>query len=171
MNKRWSVKRLIVVLIAILLLVVDNSISPFISIFSAAPSVLFVFAIGYSIIYGKTEGVFIGVLTGLLQDIYFFNGFGVNALINMLCCYAVAYVGEGIWKDRKVIPVISVFVASIIKYIAVFIILNLLGEKIGFSRGFFIAIYNSVILFFTYNLGFKLSDKKQKESSWKRTEW
>ena len=160
-------KRVKLILIAIILLIVDNSIAPFISIFDVAPSFLFIFAVGYSFIYGKSEAVFMGVLTGLLQDIYFFNGFGVNLLINMLCCYVVALIGEGIWKERKIIPVVAVFVASVAKYLLVFIILYILGIKIGFTRGIFIAIYNSIVMFLTYKFGFKLSDKERNETTFR----
>ena len=86
-------KRWIVIIISIILLILDNSFMPFISIYGIYPSLLFVFAIGYSIINGKQEGVFIGVLTGILQDIFFVRCFGLNALINMLICYIVGRVG------------------------------------------------------------------------------
>ena len=57
-------KKFIVVLISILLLILDISFLPFLAIKGIYPSTLFVFAIAYSIINGKEEGVFIGVVSG-----------------------------------------------------------------------------------------------------------
>ena len=47
------------------------------------PSLLFIFAIAYSIISGKKEAIFIGIVSGILQDIFFVKGFGINLLLNI----------------------------------------------------------------------------------------
>lgn len=93
-------KRVILILISILLLILDNTFAPFISIKGVYPSFLFVFVISYSIINGTKEAVIMGVISGLLQDIFFFNGFGVNALANMICCVIAGVVGEDIWRKK-----------------------------------------------------------------------
>lgn len=160
-------KRIILILISIFLLILDNSFSPFISIMGAAPSFLFVFAIGYSILNGKEEAVFIGVISGILQDIYMYNGFGINSLINMLLCYTAAVIGMGIWKEKKIIPVLTVFGTSIIKYMGVFFIFYLLNIKIDTFRGVFIALYNSVFMLLLYKFAFKLVNKDHNEKSWR----
>ena len=64
-------KKWILFLISLVLLILDNSFMPFLAIKGAFPSLLFVCAIAYPIINGKKEAVFIGVISGLLQDIYF----------------------------------------------------------------------------------------------------
>ena len=66
-------KRIILILMSTILLILDNTFSPFISIRGAWPSFLFIFAIAYSIINGRKEGIIIGVISGLLQDIFFLS--------------------------------------------------------------------------------------------------
>ena len=94
-------KKWILVLISLLLLILDNSLMPFFSIKGAYPTLIFTFAIAYSIIYGRKEAVIIGVTSGLLQDIFFYNGFGVNSLINMLLCLLAAIIGENIYREKE----------------------------------------------------------------------
>ena len=77
-------KRLYLIIILIVLLIIDNTLLPYYSIKGSFPSLLFVFAIAYSIIRGKEEAIFIGIVSGFLQDIFFFSGFGVNLFLNML---------------------------------------------------------------------------------------
>jgi len=48
-------KKWILFLISLVLLILDNSFMPFLAIKGAFPSLLFVFAIAYSIINGKKE--------------------------------------------------------------------------------------------------------------------
>ena len=160
-------KRLIVFIIMILLLVLDNSLCPFFAISRAVPSLLFVFAIAYSIIYGKTEATIVGIFSGVLQDIYFTNCFGINCLVNMICCFIVATIGESIWKEKKVVPVASMFGISIFKYYIVCLILYLIGINTEIIRGVFIAVYNSVIMFFVYSIIFKYYKKEHNEVTWR----
>lgn len=152
-------KKFIVVLISILLLILDISFLPFLAIKGIYPSTLFVFAIAYSIINGKEEGVFIGVVSGILQDIYFTQAFGINSLVNMLICFVAGIIGEGIWKNRRIIPVITMFFSSIIKLIVVFIIIYIIGIKATLLKNMFVAFYNSILMYLFYGLIYKFSNK------------
>ncbi|MGL5150260.1 MAG: rod shape-determining protein MreD [Clostridium sp.] len=160
-------KRVTLILISILFLILDNTMLPFFSIGNAYPSLLFTFAIAYSIINGREEGVFIGVVSGLLQDIFFFWGFGVNALINMLLCYLAAILGESILKTKRIIPVISMAFIYIAKHVLIFVILYVLDIPIDLFRGLIIGIYDSILMLLIYKRVFKLSNKDFIKRSWR----
>lgn len=160
-------KKLILVLISILLLVLDNSLMPFLSIHGSFPSLLFVFVVLYSLINGYGDAVFLGAISGLLQDIFFSNGIGVNALVNMIICLIVAYVGNGVFKNKKIVPVATVFVATIVKHLAVFIIMHLLGVSVYLNNIIIIALYNSVIAFIAYKYVLKLSNTEDLNDKWR----
>ena len=66
-------EKLIIILVSIGLLILDNSLVPFFSIKGAYPSLLFVFAIAYSIINGKEKAIFIGVVSGMLTRYFLFS--------------------------------------------------------------------------------------------------
>lgn len=152
-------KKIIVILISILLSVLDISFLPFLAIKGIYPSTLFVFAIAYSIINGKEEGVFIGVVSGILQDIYFTQAFGINSLVNMFICFGVGIIGESIWKNRRIIPVITMFFSTIIKMVAVFVIIHIIGIKAELFENLYVAVYNSIFIYLFYGLIYKFSNK------------
>ncbi|MDI9219004.1 MULTISPECIES: rod shape-determining protein MreD [Clostridium] len=160
-------KKWVLILISLVLLILDNSLIPFFAIKGAYPSLLFVFAIAYSIINGKSEAVFIGVMTGLMQDVFFYNGFGINALINMLICLIAAIIGENIYREKKLIPVISVIFLYILKVLAVFTIFKFMGKSIDIQIGMFTALYSSVVMFLGYNFVLRLYDIEYKKKSWR----
>lgn len=160
-------KNIVLVIISILLLILDNSFMPFLEIKGAYPSLLFIFSIGYSIIKGKEEGVKMGVISGLLQDVFFFRGFGVNALVNMLICYVTGVVGEGIWKEKKLIPMITIFLGSIVKILGVFLIMSIFSIKVDIIRGIYIGIYNSALMFIVYGFIYKFYMKDEKQMTWR----
>lgn len=160
-------KKRYVIIISLVLLILDTSFTPFFSIKGIYPSLLFTFAVGYSIINGKKEGVLIGILTGMLQDIFFFQGFGINALINMWICLLAGFVGGGIWREKKVIPLISVFVASILKYIGMYLIMSVFDIKIDIIDGIYYGLYNSVIMILIYGKLYRACSNNEKEFSWR----
>lgn len=163
-------RKVVIFIVMVLLLVLDNSFCPFFAIKGVAPSLLFVFTIAFSIIHEKNEAVVIGVVSGMLQDIYFTNGFGINALVNIFCCLIASYIGESIWKEKKLIPTATMFGVSILKYYVVLLILYFIGVEINIVRGIFIALYNSIIMFFAYKTIFKKLNIERNETSW-RFKW
>ena len=160
-------EKLIIILVSIGLAILDNSLIPFFSIKGAYPSLLFTFAIAYSIINGKEKATFIGVVSGILQDIFFFNGFGVNSLLNLLLCLLASFVGEGIVKNKRLIPVVSIFCITIIKYMGIFLMFYLLDINIQFSKSIIMGIYNGVVMFFVYKVVMNVYDDEYSKQRWR----
>ena len=160
-------KKLIVVLVSIILLIVDNSIIPFFAIRGSYPSLLFTFAIAYSLLRGKEEGVFIGVVSGILQDIFFGGIFGVNCLLNLMLCFAASMIGEGIFKNKRLIPVVATFAITILKYVGVFIVCYFAKIEIDITKSIVMGLYNSVIMFLGYGLIIKTLDEEYAKRTWR----
>lgn len=160
-------EKLIIVLVSIGLVILDNSLVPFFSIKGVYPSLLFVFVIAYSLVNSKERSIFVGVVSGVLQDIFFFNGFGVNSLINLLLCLLASFIGAGIIKSKRLIPVVSMFFITVVKYIAVFAIFYLLDLKIDVSRSIIMGIYNAVIMFFVYKFVLNIYDDEYSKQRWR----
>lgn len=160
-------KRIILILMSTILLILDNTFSPFISIRGAWPSFLFIFAIAYSIINGRKEGIIIGVISGLLQDIFFYQCFGVNALINMLCCFIAGKIGDGIWREKRLIPIITIFIGTIVKVLGIYMILYFMNQNVDLLRGIKTAIYNSIIMLFSYGVILKFFEREDMRKAWR----
>jgi rod shape-determining protein MreD len=160
-------EKLVLILVSIVLVILDNSLVPFFSVKGAYPSLLFVFAIAYSLINGKEKATFIGVVSGMLQDVFFFNGFGVNSLINLLLCVLASYIGAGIVKNKRLIPVISIIFITLIKYMGIFIIFYLLNIEMQLSKSIIMSIYNSVVMFFVYKVVMNIYDDEYSKQRWR----
>ncbi|MBU3108249.1 rod shape-determining protein MreD [Clostridium gasigenes] len=160
-------KNWVVILVSIILLILDNSLMPFLAIRGAFPSLLFIFAISYSLVKGGIDAVIVGAFSGILQDIFFYNGMGINSLSNLLLCVLAAFVGENIFKNKRLIPVLTMFIVSIIKVGVVYIFIKVNGNDINIRMALLSSIYNAIVLFFGYNFVLKLCDKEYKKSSWR----
>lgn len=160
-------KILTVILLSILFLVLDNAFMPFLGIKGYYPSLLFVFAICYSIINGSWSGVFLGIFSGLVQDIYLTNALGINMLLNMVMCLIASKVGKTIFKDKALVPIVTCLLLSLLKGVFMFIILYVLGQYIDIKSALFISVYNMIVGIFMYKRVYKLCQKDFMVKNWR----
>ena len=160
-------EKLILILVSIGLAILDNTIIPFFSIRGGYPSLLFTFAIAYSLVNKREKSVFIGVVSGVIQDIFFFNGFGVNCFINLLLCFMAAKVGEGMIKEKRIIPVVFMFLVTMLKYIGVFAVFYILNIKLDLSKSVYMALYNAMVMFLGYKYIINIYDDEYTKQRWR----
>ena len=160
-------KKIVLVLLCVFFMILDDTLMPFFAIRTFYPSMLLVFILCYSIVNGKWEGLFLGIFSGILQDIYFFNGFGINAFVNMLVCILAGILGERLFKERSFIPVISIFFISLIKISLVFILLFIVGQRTNPEMIFYNSIYGMFLGIFVYKRVYRLSQRPFMKREWK----
>lgn len=160
-------KKIFLVFICLVLFIVDNTIVPFFNINTYYPSILFIFGLCYSIINGKWEALWIGVLTGVLQDIYFFQGFGINSLVNMIVCIIAAAFGENLFKEKSLIPVLSTFALAFLKGFLVFAMLYIVGQQADYKAIVYCSLYDTFVAAFMYKKIYMLSQRPFMKQQWK----
>jgi len=154
-------------LLIILFFILDNALVPFFAIGNYYPSILFTFIICFSIVNGRWQGLWVGALSGMLQDIFFYNIFGINSLLNMIVCVIAGAIGINIFKEKKLIPMISTLGLSALKGLGIFLVLLMLGQHTNINNIFINAIYEMIICFFIYRIVYKLYYKNFMKKDWK----
>lgn len=160
-------KILVLFLLSILFFMLDNILIPFFAIKGVYPSLLLVFVICYSVVNGKWEGLWLGVFSGLLQDIYFTNGFGLNAFTNMIICILAGVIGDNIFKEKSLIPISSCFLLSLLKSLLLLLILYISGTYADLKDIFFISLYDMIVCLIMYKKIFKFCQKDYMQNKWK----
>lgn len=160
-------KILVLFLLSIGLFILDNALMPFFAIRTFYPSLLLIFIICYSIVNGKWEGLWLGVFTGILQDIYFSQGFGMNSFTNMIVCIAAGFIGDSIFREKRIVPVISCFLLILFKGILMWGILYLAGAYVNMANIFFSGIYDMVLCIFIYKPVYNFCRKDYMQLRWK----
>jgi rod shape-determining protein MreD len=160
-------KKIVLALISIVLFIIDNTIMPYLAIKTYYPSMLLAFVMLYSIVNGTWEGLWIGAFSGILQDLYFSNVLGINALANMFVCIAIAIIGENLFKNKSFIPVIATFFIGMLKYGVVFILLYLVGQKPDYRAIFYCSLYGMVISAVIYKIVYRFSQMPFMKKEWR----
>ena len=158
---------LTVVFLCILFLILDNTLMPLLKINGAYPSLIFTFALCFSVVSSPKDAVIIGIFTGALQDLYFLNGFGINTLTNMLMCLIAAEIGKSIFIEKALLPIVSAFVLSVVKGLLVFFIMFLVKQYMQMEAVLYHGIYNLIVSIFMYKFVYKLSQKEYMKKEWR----
>ena len=158
---------LTLVFLCILFLILDNTLMPLLKIHGAYPSLIFTFALCYSIVSSPKDAVIIGVFTGALQDLYFLNCFGINMLTNMLMCLVAAEIGKSIFIEKALLPVVSSFVLSVVKGLIVVSIMFLIKQYTHIEVVIYLGLYNFIVSIFMYKFVYKLSQKEYMKKEWR----
>ena len=153
--------------IVTILFIIDNTLMPFLSIHGYYPSLLFIFVLCYAIINERWYAFGMGIISGFLQDIYFFNGIGINLFTNMILCVIAGEIGRSLFKQKIFMPVVSIFGLIILKGLVVYEILKIVGLYSSFYNVIFNAIYSLFIAVIMYKVVFGLYQKRYMMKNWR----
>lgn len=156
----------VVAVLVLIFFILDNVFAPFFAISKVYPSLLFSFSISYSIVSGKWEALSMGIFSGILQDTFFTNIFGINILCNMLMCIFAAKIGELIYKHKIIVPILTNFLLSIIKGIMIVFLLFVVGQYTDNNLILYKGLYTGAVSFFMYKFVYYLSTKNFMEKKW-----
>lgn len=159
-------KLLTILVLCVLFFILDNTLVPFFEVRGFYPSLLMLFIILYSIVNGSMEGVWLGAFAGILQDLYFINGFGINAFANVLVCALAGLIGVGIFKEKSFIPVVSAFGLTFLKGLIVFSILFIVKSKTAFDHIFYNSVYSMIVSTIMYRWVYRLCQKEYMQRRW-----
>ena len=84
-------KKIYLCLIGIAILILENSITNYISFFGVTVDFILIFLTIISLYMDELKSSMIGAIIGLLKDITVGGIFGINSLIYFLVCYIVSY--------------------------------------------------------------------------------
>lgn len=121
-------KKVYLCLLGIAVLILENSITNYISIFGVTIDFLLIFLTIISLYLDEFESGIIGAILGLLKDITVGGIFGVNGLVYFLICYIISYSRKKIYKESKVTIFTLILATTIFSSV-----LNILASIVVYS--------------------------------------
>lgn len=118
-------KVLVLFLITFFLSVFDVSLMPFFDFKGFYPSLLSLYFFVYSMNSEKYNIVYFSVLVGFFQDLFFFNGFGINIFLNLVMGLSLFYLSIKYNKSKYILSVLIVVSFAVLKNIFISLYMNL----------------------------------------------
>lgn len=146
-------KKVVLLLITLILFVLDVSVLPFLTIGGYYPSLLSLFFFIYVLNNDKVGIFYFSIVVGFFQDVFFYNGFGINTLLNLLLGILVYYLLKRYSTNKHIISIFFVVCAYMLKSFFIFIYLFLMyGLKVKFIQVLYEVIYVFIVLLIIYPL-------------------
>ena len=124
------------------------------------PDLLLVLIVVTSILEGPKTGLLIGIIGGLLQDIFLGNFISINTIIKGPLAFISGFLEGHFYKGNYLLAPVATFFASIVYYLLAII----LSEELIFSINYWVtirsvilpsALYNAVLSIIIYIIFYK----------------
>ena len=130
----------------------------------STPDFLLLLVVFNAMFRGRWQGGVAGFLIGLTEDLFFGRFIGLNALAKCVVGILSGSLSTSIFKENMWVPVINVFVGSLISMTLVFLVGHLAGARWYFTQivyqGFFEVLFNVCLVPFLYGPFFHFADKR-----------
>ncbi len=98
------------VLLILLAFTIQNCVFPLLPFLAATPNLLLILTFSFGFIHGKNAGMFYGMLSGLLLDLFYSGPFGFYSLVYVYIGYINGIFTKYYYEDYITLPLIlSVF--------------------------------------------------------------
>lgn len=157
-------RTLIISLLILLNFILESTLFQYTRIFGVKPDFTIILVTSYAIMRGSAAGSFIGLASGLLQDIFFGSTIGVNGLSYMLTGYLIGQSNENVFKDSFV-PSIIFNIGAVFVYQHLFFLITYFSKNnISYIYALLNimipqSIYNAILGPIAYRLIYKLDEK------------
>jgi len=143
--------------IALLVLgwIVQITIIPHIAIGPAMPDIILIVVATYGFLEGPIPGGVGGLVGGLLQDLTLKGGFGINLINKTIIGYLAGLVERNLFGSSRLIPMIAMFIVSVISQLIYIALIYIMGENIAVMTAITrivipSALYTSVVALFLF---------------------
>lgn len=138
----------------------QSTIFQYFRIAGILPNTALVIIVIISILNGRKKGITAGIITGLLQDLFFSRAIGVNTLIYMLIGYIIGGFEKKLFKDNLLTPIFLITVSTFFYHSVYFLLMYFLNQPFNFlfvlrKIALIEAIYNLFIGIFIYKCFYK----------------
>lgn len=116
-------KMLVCLLMTLLVVSLQSTVIPVLAKGSSRPDLVLLYVVSAGLVGGRENGVFYGLLGGLLQDLLSVGIFGVNTLSKMIIGLSVGLLERKFNKDNAVMPLVGIWAATALSQALSFLLL------------------------------------------------
>ena len=139
-NISMTIRRYIAAAVAVIFIfILQSTLFKAVSLANITPNLLVILTSSIGFMRGRKEGMFTGILSGILIDLFYCDVFGVNVLIFMYVGYINGIFNKNFLPEDVRMPLIIIGASDLIYCGAVYVLRFLFRSKLGLW-GYFISI-------------------------------
>ncbi len=118
------------VLLILLAFTIQNCIFPLLPFLSAAPNLLLILTFSFGFIYGTEAGMYYGLISGLMMDLFYSGPFGFYTLIFIHVGYINGIFRKYYYEDYITLPLILSILNELAYNMYIYVFRFLIRQKI-----------------------------------------
>lgn len=123
------------------------------------PNTALIIVVSISMLSGRKKGITAGIVTGIMQDIFFSKAIGINILIYTFLGYLIGGVEGRLFKDNYITPLILISLSTFFYHSIYYILMHFLRHSVDYlsvlrTTIFTETIYNSIVGIIMYRILF-----------------
>ena len=147
-------KVMVSLFVTLMMVSLQSTVVPVIATGNTRPDLVLVYVVSAALVGGRENGVFCGLLAGLLQDLLSVGLFGINAFSKMIVGLTVGLLERKFNKNNPVLPMIGAWGGSAAAQVLAFLFLAFHGMGWNWALwgpSFFgVLLYHSVLILPVY---------------------
>ncbi len=135
-----------VFVLLVLAVVVQTTISPYVTVLGAQPDSALIVVIALAMMRGPVWGAVVGFATGFLLDVALVQTMGISSFLYTLAGYFSGRYAEGTDPDSWLPPMVTVFLATFVVQVLNAVIMFLLGVEASIDFVIFRVVLPSAVI-------------------------
>lgn len=157
-------KKFLIFIFILTFFILQSTLVNYIKVYDAKPNILVILMVSLAFLEGNPSGFYIGIITGLMQDLYFGKFIGYYTLIGLYLGLIVGMLKRSFFKDSYLIVLIVIFLSTICYESCIYITSVLIYSQhiflsYAFRKILIEAIYNSLLSILIYPIFIRFSLK------------
>ncbi len=151
-------------IIAIIVLVnflIESTILHHVSVFGVMPNTSLIIIVCFALLAGKKTGSILGLILGLLEDMFFYDVIGVHALIYFIIGYLIGLTDKKVFKENLFLPFVFTAISTFAFHTVYYVFMYFLSINVDFIKlvkniVIIETVLNSLLSIFLYKQFLKL---------------
>lgn len=162
-----SLQYILAVLIIIVNFIFQSTLLQYFDIGGVVPNTTLIMVVIVSLLRGKYQGAAVGLVAGLMQDIFFSTTIGINALIYLLIGYVVGLLDDKVFKESSFLPLVTIILSTITYNAMYYLFMMFSSVDVSVTsviRNLIVkeTIYNSIVCILVYLLILRFFNRPRK---------
>ena len=157
-------RKIVLFIIISICFVLQTTTFQTLSLAGIAPNLMIIVVAAFGLMRGKSEGMYIGFISGLLIDIFCGFYLGIYALLYMYVGYLTGLFQKRFYPEDIKLPLLLISASDFVANVLIYVVLFLTRSRYDFGYYFMRVIlpelvYTMVITIFLYLLLLKINQK------------
>lgn len=123
-----------ITIIVLVNFLIESTILQHVSIFGVVPNTTLIIIVCFALLAGKRTGSILGLILGLLQDIFFYDVIGVHALIYFVIGYIIGLTDKKVFKENLFLPFVFTAISTFAFHFMYYVFMYFLSVNVDFIK-------------------------------------